>query len=247
MHRALADLSPSPSPPRPSHRSLRQVARGAQLLLLDSLLGVRHLSRRAAPSQLSLTLPLARSPLANWGLPLAAITDLTSKDAKFISGPMTLALMSYSCVPPLAALAARSGLRPHKLTSLSVSLLAGSSSCASVRLGLPASRLQRGLELTLCAPCSLARSASECASRSCRSRGRSTDSSLSLFPTQYLLFACVRLSHLVLLATKCESLTFCLTSLQHATNATTQGLQGARFLQCASRLALLPSLESLQC
>ncbi|KAG0664268.1 pyruvate transporter mpc1 [Rhodotorula mucilaginosa] len=37
-------------------------------------------------------------PLANWGLPLAAITDLTSKDAKFISGPMTLALVSYSLV-----------------------------------------------------------------------------------------------------------------------------------------------------
>ncbi|GAA6047289.1 hypothetical protein JCM3770_001869 [Rhodotorula araucariae] len=37
-------------------------------------------------------------PLANWGLPLAAITDLSSKDAKFISGPMTVALMSYSLV-----------------------------------------------------------------------------------------------------------------------------------------------------
>uniref|UniRef100_A0A0K3CH75 Mitochondrial pyruvate carrier n=1 Tax=Rhodotorula toruloides TaxID=5286 RepID=A0A0K3CH75_RHOTO len=37
-------------------------------------------------------------PLANWGLPLAAIADLSSKDPKFISGPMTLALASYSCV-----------------------------------------------------------------------------------------------------------------------------------------------------
>ncbi|CEQ38950.1 SPOSA6832_00423, partial [Sporobolomyces salmonicolor] len=36
-------------------------------------------------------------PLANWGLPLAAIADLTSKEPKFISGPMTLALASYSC------------------------------------------------------------------------------------------------------------------------------------------------------
>ncbi|GAA5857207.1 hypothetical protein JCM8547_009372 [Rhodosporidiobolus lusitaniae] len=37
-------------------------------------------------------------PVANWGLPLAAITDLTGKDAKFISGPMTAALGSYSLV-----------------------------------------------------------------------------------------------------------------------------------------------------
>ncbi|GAA6036899.1 hypothetical protein JCM8097_006343 [Rhodosporidiobolus ruineniae] len=37
-------------------------------------------------------------PVANWGLPLAAIADLSGKDAKFISGPMTVALMSYSMV-----------------------------------------------------------------------------------------------------------------------------------------------------
>ncbi|GAA5837990.1 hypothetical protein JCM3766R1_004169 [Sporobolomyces carnicolor] len=37
-------------------------------------------------------------PVANWGLPLAAITDLTGKDPKFISGPMTVALASYSMV-----------------------------------------------------------------------------------------------------------------------------------------------------
>lgn len=37
-------------------------------------------------------------PVANWGLPLAAITDLTSKEPKFISGPMTVALASYSSV-----------------------------------------------------------------------------------------------------------------------------------------------------
>ncbi|GAA5984055.1 hypothetical protein JCM11641_005581 [Rhodosporidiobolus odoratus] len=37
-------------------------------------------------------------PVANWGLPLAAIADLTGKEAKFISGPMTLALSSYSLV-----------------------------------------------------------------------------------------------------------------------------------------------------
>lgn len=37
-------------------------------------------------------------PVANWGLPLAAITDLTSKEPKFISGPMTVALASYSMV-----------------------------------------------------------------------------------------------------------------------------------------------------
>ena len=37
-------------------------------------------------------------PVANWGLPLAAITDLTSKEPKFISGPMTVALASYSYV-----------------------------------------------------------------------------------------------------------------------------------------------------
>ncbi|ORY75063.1 hypothetical protein BCR35DRAFT_306497 [Leucosporidium creatinivorum] len=37
-------------------------------------------------------------PLANWGLPLAALTDLTGKDPEFISGPMTVALGSYSLV-----------------------------------------------------------------------------------------------------------------------------------------------------
>ncbi|GAA5877043.1 hypothetical protein JCM16303_006145 [Sporobolomyces ruberrimus] len=37
-------------------------------------------------------------PVANWGLPLAAIADLTGKDPKFISGPMTVALASYSMV-----------------------------------------------------------------------------------------------------------------------------------------------------
>ena len=34
-------------------------------------------------------------PVANWGLPLAAFTDL-SKDAGMISGPMTTALGAYS-------------------------------------------------------------------------------------------------------------------------------------------------------
>ncbi|POV93948.1 hypothetical protein PSHT_16521 [Puccinia striiformis] len=34
-------------------------------------------------------------PVANWGLPLAALTDL-SKDAGMISGPMTTALGAYS-------------------------------------------------------------------------------------------------------------------------------------------------------
>ncbi|GAA6012536.1 hypothetical protein JCM11491_005424 [Sporobolomyces phaffii] len=37
-------------------------------------------------------------PVANWGLPLAAIADLTGKEPKFISGPMTVALASYSMV-----------------------------------------------------------------------------------------------------------------------------------------------------
>ncbi|TRM66294.1 hypothetical protein BD626DRAFT_487342 [Schizophyllum amplum] len=36
-------------------------------------------------------------PIANWGLPLAAIADL-SKDEDVISGTMTTALMSYSMV-----------------------------------------------------------------------------------------------------------------------------------------------------
>jgi len=36
-------------------------------------------------------------PVANWGLPLAAIADL-SKDPEVISGPMTTALGSYSMV-----------------------------------------------------------------------------------------------------------------------------------------------------
>ncbi|CAD6566936.1 MAG: pyruvate transporter mpc1 [Cyphobasidiales sp. Tagirdzhanova-0007] len=37
-------------------------------------------------------------PIANWGLPLAAITDITTKDETAISGPMTAALFSYSIV-----------------------------------------------------------------------------------------------------------------------------------------------------
>ncbi|XP_054725549.1 mitochondrial pyruvate carrier 1 [Anastrepha obliqua] len=36
-------------------------------------------------------------PVANWGIPLAAIADF-KKDPKFISGKMTLALTLYSCV-----------------------------------------------------------------------------------------------------------------------------------------------------
>ncbi|CAE6492760.1 unnamed protein product [Rhizoctonia solani] len=37
-------------------------------------------------------------PVANWGLPLAAIADLTGKDEEMISGTMTTALASYSTV-----------------------------------------------------------------------------------------------------------------------------------------------------
>jgi len=36
-------------------------------------------------------------PVANWGIPLAAIAD-TRKDAKFISGKMTTALCLYSLI-----------------------------------------------------------------------------------------------------------------------------------------------------
>jgi len=36
-------------------------------------------------------------PIANWGIPIAAIAD-TRKDAKFISGKMTFALTMYSIV-----------------------------------------------------------------------------------------------------------------------------------------------------
>ncbi|EDW58639.1 mitochondrial pyruvate carrier 1 [Drosophila virilis] len=36
-------------------------------------------------------------PVANWGIPVAAIAD-TSKHPKFISGRMTLALTLYSCI-----------------------------------------------------------------------------------------------------------------------------------------------------
>ncbi|KAH8997282.1 hypothetical protein EDB92DRAFT_1404172 [Lactarius akahatsu] len=39
-------------------------------------------------------------PIANWGLPLAAIADL-KKDEEVISGTMTSALAAYSCVPPV--------------------------------------------------------------------------------------------------------------------------------------------------
>ncbi|RWS28655.1 mitochondrial pyruvate carrier 1-like protein [Leptotrombidium deliense] len=37
-------------------------------------------------------------PVANWGLPLAAINDIRFKDASVISGKMTLALALYSAV-----------------------------------------------------------------------------------------------------------------------------------------------------
>lgn len=37
-------------------------------------------------------------PVANWGLPLAALTDLNTKGPEMISGPMTAALASYSLV-----------------------------------------------------------------------------------------------------------------------------------------------------
>ncbi|KAF7635698.1 Mitochondrial pyruvate carrier [Meloidogyne graminicola] len=37
-------------------------------------------------------------PVANWGLPLAAIGDFITKDPEFISGPMTFALIIYSSV-----------------------------------------------------------------------------------------------------------------------------------------------------
>jgi hypothetical protein len=77
-----------------------QVTRGAQVLLLHALLGVRPSYR--APHDPKLTSRTARRtrcrPLANWGLPLAALADLTGKDPEFISGPMTVALSSYSYV-----------------------------------------------------------------------------------------------------------------------------------------------------
>merc|ERR1711939_1059954 len=37
-------------------------------------------------------------PVANWGLPLAAITDISTKDETAISGVMTGALAAYSMV-----------------------------------------------------------------------------------------------------------------------------------------------------
>ncbi|XP_055381061.1 mitochondrial pyruvate carrier 1 [Condylostylus longicornis] len=37
-------------------------------------------------------------PVANWGIPLAAIADISTKDPKFISGKMTTALILYSSV-----------------------------------------------------------------------------------------------------------------------------------------------------
>ncbi|CAK5009096.1 unnamed protein product [Meloidogyne enterolobii] len=37
-------------------------------------------------------------PVANWGLPLAALGDFATKDPEFISGPMTCALIIYSSV-----------------------------------------------------------------------------------------------------------------------------------------------------
>ncbi|CAE7224484.1 unnamed protein product [Rhizoctonia solani] len=37
-------------------------------------------------------------PVANWGLPLAAIADLSGKDEEMISGTMTTALACYSTV-----------------------------------------------------------------------------------------------------------------------------------------------------
>ncbi|KAG8906681.1 pyruvate transporter mpc1 [Tulasnella sp. 403] len=37
-------------------------------------------------------------PVANWGLPIAALTDLIGKDEEMISGPMTSTLAMYSMV-----------------------------------------------------------------------------------------------------------------------------------------------------
>ncbi|KAG8798390.1 hypothetical protein FRC16_007325 [Serendipita sp. 398] len=37
-------------------------------------------------------------PVANWGLPIAALSDLVNKDEEFISGTMTTTLAAYSMV-----------------------------------------------------------------------------------------------------------------------------------------------------
>ena len=69
--------------------------------------GARWMSRRLASSEKKAGDPLSWreyflsthfwGPVANWGLPLAAIAD-TRKSPEFISGKMTSALAIYSCV-----------------------------------------------------------------------------------------------------------------------------------------------------
>ncbi|KAF8757238.1 hypothetical protein RHS01_04176 [Rhizoctonia solani] len=59
-------------------------------------------------------------PVANWGLPLAAIADLTGKDEEMISGTMTTALASYSMVfmrfdPPFSMARATTELPPLRM------------------------------------------------------------------------------------------------------------------------------------
>ena len=60
---------------------------------------LRRARRRDRATELTRTW-LASRPLANWGLPLAALADI-NKSPEMISGPMTVALSSYSYVPPL--------------------------------------------------------------------------------------------------------------------------------------------------
>lgn len=64
-----------------------------------------------------------------------------------------------------------------------------------------------------------------------------------MFIVQYLLFACVRFGRDSRASLPQLWLTICCDRTQHATNATAQSLQGARFIQCAWSPVSLPDFD----
>lgn len=61
---------------------------------LDTGTGTMADSRHRSPRGISRR--IADSQVANWGLPLAAISDVINKDEEFISGVMSPTLAMYS-------------------------------------------------------------------------------------------------------------------------------------------------------
>lgn len=81
-------------------------------------------SSRHATTDTRSFVPSLHLEVANWGLPLAAISDL-KKDEDMISGTMTAALASYSCVD--GALQRQGWALHHVLTALFMPPLIASS------------------------------------------------------------------------------------------------------------------------